>query len=85
MQLAVTCASVDFAGLDILGSRSSSDGSSATVDVVAHIKRRIDGSGKKIRDPQEQLHKERAMLVKDLDGQWLVLDVQVLDVSGADV
>eukprot|EP00775_Hariotina_reticulata_P012708 gene12708-12838_t len=81
--LAVTCASVDFAGLDILGSSISADGSSATVDVVAHIKRRIDGSGQRIRNPPTQLHKEQAMLVKDSGGKWLVRDVLVLDVSEA--
>ncbi|WIA23957.1 hypothetical protein OEZ86_007215 [Tetradesmus obliquus] len=81
--LAVTFLAVDFLGLKIYGSSSSSDGDSAEVEYAVTIKRKIDDTGAKIKQPQEQVLRERASMVKDEEGRWLLLGVTALDAQPA--
>ncbi|KAF6260258.1 hypothetical protein COO60DRAFT_906930 [Scenedesmus sp. NREL 46B-D3] len=81
--LAVTFLAVAFLGLDIYGSSTSPDGSSADVEYAVSIRRKIDSTGAKVKQPQEEVLRERATLVKDEEGRWLLLGVQALDVEPA--
>lgn len=77
--VAVTLAAVKFESLAVLG--SSSDAGSAgkaQVDYQVTIRRRIDSSGAKIKEPAPEVIGERAQFVQNEQGAWLLLDTQPL-------
>lgn len=45
--------------------------------------RQVDETGKRVSKPQEQIWLERATLVKDDEGHWLVRDVHELQPAGS--
>jgi hypothetical protein len=77
--VAVTLAAVKFESFAILGSSSeASSADKAQVDYQVTIRRRIDSSGNKVKDAEQEVIGERAQFVKNEQGAWLLLDTQPL-------
>lgn len=53
----------------------------SAVHAMHHIQ--VDSSGKHIGKPQEEVWMERATLLKDSDGNWLVKDVHPIEPAAA--
>jgi hypothetical protein len=59
---------------------STMSADTATVDYAVTIKRRVDNRGVRVRQQEQQSEvlRERATVVRDEDGRWLLLDVAAL-------
>lgn len=78
-----SCAGCESAGTQAKKLSWDSIANTACTSLAAVLPLQIDSEGKRVGKPQEETWMERASLVRDDEGNWLVREVQAIEPAAA--